>query len=136
MSRTDKPAMTLEEMLSRADFDMVEVNALPRRPPPLPGGERSDRACAIRVRGKRPNNRLRSPLTRNVRAKRAHSDLSPPGRGESSRSTLSENALNADARPAAGHTQTPRLKIVRQRSRPSTFSLRVLIFSSMPLRRG
>src|SRR6266446_10097334 len=49
---------------------------------PLPGGERSDRACAIRVRGKPANNRLRSLLTRNVRAMRAHSDLSPPGRGE------------------------------------------------------
>src|SRR5262249_3821907 len=67
---------------TRADFDMAESETLPRRPSPLPGGERSDRACAIRVRGKRPRNRLRSPLTRNVRAKRAHSDLSPMGRGE------------------------------------------------------
>ena len=49
---------------------------------PLPDGERSDRARAIRVRGNRPNNRLRSPLTRNARAKRAHSELSPTGRGE------------------------------------------------------
>src|SRR5215831_772340 len=52
------------------------------RPSPLPGGERSDRVCAIRVRGKPSNNRLHSPLTRNVRAKRAYSDLSPMGRGE------------------------------------------------------
>ncbi len=34
------------------------------------------------MRGKRLDNRLRSPLTRNVRVKRPHSDLSPTGRGE------------------------------------------------------
>jgi hypothetical protein len=37
---------------------------------PLPGGERSGRACAIRVRGNRPHNKLRSPLTRNGREAR------------------------------------------------------------------
>src|SRR3984893_15740003 len=41
---------------------------------PLPGGERSDRACAIRGRG--VSFTSSSPLTRNVRATRAHSDLS------------------------------------------------------------
>src|SRR5262245_20673392 len=39
---------------------------------------------------------------------RAHSDLSPPGRGENTRSTLSDHALNADARRVAGHTETPK----------------------------
>jgi hypothetical protein len=69
--------------VSRADFDVVELKTLPRRSSPLPDGERSDRACAIRVRGIRPESGLRSPLTRNVRAKRAHSDLSPTERGRS-----------------------------------------------------
>ena len=82
---------------ARADFDMVESNALPRRPSPLPGGERSDRACAIRVRGKPANNRLRSPLTRNGRAMRAHSDLSPPGRGE-------KHSLNVIGKCSSGLT--------------------------------
>ncbi len=49
---------------------------------PLPEGERSDRACAIRVRGSRRPKGPFSPLTRNVRASRAHSDLSPTGRGK------------------------------------------------------
>src|SRR5215467_2718369 len=64
------------------DFDMIESKTLPRRSSRLPGGERSDRDCTIRVRRKRPNNRVRGPITRNVRAKRAYSDLSPTGRGE------------------------------------------------------
>src|SRR5262245_64065069 len=33
------------------DFDMAESKTLQRRPSRLPGGERSDRAGAIRVRG-------------------------------------------------------------------------------------
>ncbi len=49
---------------------------------PLPAGERSDRARAIRVRGVMPDRLDPDPLTRNVRAERAHSDLSPAGRGE------------------------------------------------------
>src|SRR6516162_7532994 len=48
---------------------------------PLPAGERSDRACAIRVRGA-GSMTVCDPLTRNVRARRAHSDLSPAGRGK------------------------------------------------------
>src|SRR5262249_5275843 len=68
--------------MPRADFDIVESETVPGRPSPLPGGERSDRACAIRVRGKRPTHQLRRPLTRNGRAKPARSVLSPPGRGE------------------------------------------------------
>ncbi len=52
------------EFVRRAGFDMVESNTLPRRLSSLPGGKRS------------------RPLTRNVRAKRAHADLSPTGRRE------------------------------------------------------
>src|SRR5262249_28675 len=58
------------------DFDMAESKTLQRRPSRLPGGERSERAAAVRVRGKRPNNRIRGPITRNMRA-----NLSPTGRG-------------------------------------------------------
>src|SRR6266446_10685667 len=80
------PALTHEVKAAawraKADFDMVESNALPRRPSPLPGGERSDRACAVRVRGNRRTIGSAAPSPGNGRASRAHSDLSPPGRGE------------------------------------------------------
>jgi hypothetical protein len=36
---------------SGANSDVVESKMSARRPSPLPGGERSGRACAIRVRG-------------------------------------------------------------------------------------
>src|SRR6516164_3417817 len=51
------------------------------RASPSSDGERSDRACAIRVRGA-GSITVCDPLTRNVRAQRAHSDLSPAGRGK------------------------------------------------------
>ena len=62
---------------------------------PLLAGERSDRACAIRVRGA-GSMTVCDPLTRNVRAQRAHSDLSPAGRGKTaSASTSADPALIA-----------------------------------------
>src|SRR6516162_3007299 len=45
------------------------------------GWGRSDRACAIRVRGA-DSMTVCDPLTRNARAQHAHSDLSPAGRGK------------------------------------------------------
>jgi hypothetical protein len=59
-------------------FDYLTVLQLAA---PLPGGERSDRACAIQVRGA-DFMIFCDPLTRNVRVRRAHSDLSPSGRGK------------------------------------------------------
>jgi hypothetical protein len=43
------------------------------RTSPLPERERAYRACAIRVKGKQPDNKPRGSLTWNVRTKRAHS---------------------------------------------------------------
>src|SRR6266436_2012787 len=78
---------------AKADFDMVESNALPRRPSPLPGGERSDRACAIRVRGNRLTIGSAAPSP-GMGAHCAHIPTSPHwGEVKSTRSTLSENAL-------------------------------------------
>jgi len=46
---------------------MFGHDATVQRAIPLPGGERSDRACAIRVRGFDFNGNAGSPLTRNGR---------------------------------------------------------------------
>ncbi len=49
----------LEPVSMRFDYDVMVPPAVP-----LPGGERSDRACAIRVRG---THSICNPLTRNGR---------------------------------------------------------------------
>jgi hypothetical protein len=57
-------------------------------PKPIPMRLNQLRALAVSVtlrepgEGDLPSEWIRSPLTRNARAKRAHSDLSPAGRGE------------------------------------------------------
>ena len=54
---------------------------------PLPIGERSDRVCAIRVRGE-PRAGYGTPSPGMCAQERAHSDLSPQGRGEERSSNL------------------------------------------------
>jgi hypothetical protein len=66
----------------RFDHDVMVPPAVP-----LPGGgERSDRACAIRVRG---THSICNPLTRNVRAGRGARTFRPlPLRGEVDRDCI------------------------------------------------
>jgi hypothetical protein len=74
-------AAMMSVIAAKAYTDQVESRALPGCFTSPRGGEVGSR-LRDPGEGNRPHNMRRSPLTRNARAQRAHSDLSPTGRGE------------------------------------------------------